>query len=120
MEDVTPNPNEPAAPLDDDGIAGLEAQVVEVLRTVYDPEIPINIYDLGLIYEVKAFADHTVFVRMTLTTPNCPAASFIPAQVEGRVRDLPDVADVRVQLTFDPPFTPDMMSEEARLTLGLM
>ncbi len=105
----------PAGPNED-----LEAQVVEALRTVYDPEIPVNIYDLGLIYEVAAFTDNTVFVRMTLTTPNCPAAAYIPSQVEQAVRAIPEVADVRVKLTFDPPFTPDMMSDEARLALGLM
>lgn len=115
MPEATQAPNASATPSPED----LEAQVLEVLRTIYDPEIPVNIYDLGLIYEVKAFEDRTVFVRMTLTTPNCPAAAFLPGQVESSIRALPDVEDVRVQLTFDPPFTPDMMSEEARLALGL-
>lgn len=118
MQDPNAQPERNEQPATDP-VADLEAQVIEVIRTVYDPEIPVNIYDLGLIYEVRAFEDRTVFVRMTLTTPNCPAASFLPSQVESAIRALPDVEDVRVQLTFDPPFTPDMMSDEARLALGL-
>lgn len=98
----------------------LEQQVIEVLRTVYDPEIPINIYDLGLIYEIRVHDDRSVFVLMTLTSPNCPVAGILPGQAESAVRSVPDVLDARVQLTFDPPFTPDMMSEEARLELGFM
>ncbi|MFW5973152.1 MAG: DUF59 domain-containing protein [Bacteroidota bacterium] len=98
----------------------LEKQVVEAIRTVYDPEIPVNVYDLGLIYDIAVFDDHTVRVLMTLTTPNCPAAGFLPGQVEHRIQSIPDVVDARVELTFDPPFTPDMMSEEARLELGFM
>lgn len=98
----------------------LEQQVVEALKTVYDPEIPINIYDLGLIYEIRVHDDRTVFIKMTLTAPNCPAAEMLPQQTENAARAVPDVEDVRVQLTFDPPFTPEMMSEEARLTLGFM
>ena len=98
----------------------LEQQIVEALKTVYDPEIPINIYDLGLIYEVRVHDDQTAFIKMTLTAPNCPAAEMLPQQVEYVAGAVPGVEDVRVQLTFDPPFTPDMMSEEARLTLGFM
>lgn len=98
----------------------LEQQIVEALKTVYDPEIPINIYDLGLIYEIKVHDDRTVTIKMTLTAPNCPAAEMLPQQTENAARAVPDVEDVRVNLTFDPPFTPEMMSEEARLTLGFM
>lgn len=98
----------------------LEKQIVEAIRTVYDPELPVNVYDLGLIYDIKIFDDFTVHVMMTLTAPNCPAAGFLPGQVEQAVRDLPAVDDARVALTFDPPFTPDMMSEEAKLELGFM
>lgn len=98
----------------------LEKEVVEVLRTIYDPEIPVNIYDLGLIYEVNVREDLSVFIRMTLTAPNCPVADILPQQVESAVGSIPEVIDVRVQLTFDPPFTPEMMSEEARLALGFM
>lgn len=108
------------APGTNDRQQDLEAQVVEVLQTIYDPEIPVNIYDLGLIYGITVYDDDTVLVRMTLTTPNCPAASFLPSQVESRVRAIPDVPDARVELTFDPPFTPDMMSDEAKLALGLL
>lgn len=97
----------------------LEAQVVDVLKSIYDPEIPVNIYDLGLIYEIRA-KDRSVFVRMTLTAPNCPVADVLPQQVEAAIGMLPDVDESTVVLTFDPPFTPDMMSEEARLELGFM
>ena len=98
----------------------LEAEVVEVLRTVYDPEIPLNIYDLGLIYEIRVHDDRSVFIKMTLTAPNCPVADILPQQVESAVATLPGVRDARVQLTFEPPFTIDMMSDEAKLTLGFM
>ena len=98
----------------------LEAEVIEVLRTVYDPEIPLNIYDLGLIYEIRIHDDRSVFIKMTLTAPNCPVADILPQQVESAVATLPDVRDARVQLTFDPPFSIEMMSDEAKLTLGFM
>jgi FeS assembly SUF system protein len=98
----------------------LEAQIVEAIKTVYDPELPVNVYDLGLIYDITVFDDYTVHVLMTLTAPNCPAAGFLPGQVEQRVKGVPDVVDARVELTFDPPFTPERMSEEARLELGFM
>lgn len=98
----------------------LELQVIEALKTVYDPEIPINIYDLGLIYEIRVRDDRSVHITMTLTAPNCPAAEMLPQQVEQAAAMVPNVLDARVQLTFDPPFTPEMMSEEARLTLGFM
>jgi FeS assembly SUF system protein len=98
----------------------LRPQVIEAIRAVYDPEIPVNVYDLGLIYEVVCYPDDTVYVKMTLTTPNCPSAVELPAQVESNVRSVPGVEDVRLELTFDPPFTMEMMSEEAKLELGLM
>ncbi len=97
-----------------------EADVVETLRSIYDPEIPVNIYDLGLIYEIVVHPDDSVLIRMTLTAPNCPVADILPAQVEARVRAMDGVTDVRVILTFDPPYTMEMMSEEARLELGLL
>ncbi len=97
----------------------LEAQVVETLKSIYDPEIPVNIYDLGLIYEIQV-KNKSVFVRMTLTAPNCPVADILPQQVEAAIGMLPEVEESTVVLTFDPPFTPDMMSEEARLELGFM
>lgn len=98
----------------------LEAEIIEVLRTVYDPEIPLNIYDLGLIYEIKIHDDRSVFIKMTLTAPNCPVADILPQQVESTVATLPGVRDARVQLTFEPPFSIEMMSDEAKLTLGFM
>jgi FeS assembly SUF system protein len=98
----------------------LEVQIIESIKTVYDPEIPINVYDLGLIYGITIYDDYTVHVLMTLTAPNCPAAGFLPGQVEQRVQMVPDVVDARVELTFDPPFTMERMSEEARLELGFM
>ena len=98
----------------------LEQEVIEVLKTIYDPEIPVNIYELGLIYEITVHDDRSVYVKMTLTAPNCPVADILPQQVQSAVASIPDVEDVRVDLTFDPPFTPDMMSEEAKLTLGFM
>jgi FeS assembly SUF system protein len=98
----------------------LEVDVVEALRGVYDPEIPVNIYDLGLIYEIVVSPDNSVFIRMTLTAPNCPVADILPAQVESRVRALDGVTNVRVVLTFDPPYTMEMMSDEAKLELGLL
>jgi FeS assembly SUF system protein len=98
----------------------IEEHVVEAIREVYDPEIPVNVYDLGLIYGIQVNPDHTVNITMTLTTPNCPAAGFLPGQVEARARHIPDVQDARVEITFDPPFTPEMMSDEAKLELGFM
>lgn len=98
----------------------LEAKIVEAIKTVYDPEIPVNVYDLGLIYGIEINPDRTVMISMTLTTPNCPAAGFLPGQVEQRVRHLREVRDAHVEITFDPPFTPDMMSDEAKLELGFL
>ena len=98
----------------------LEARIVEALKEIYDPEIPVNIYDLGLIYDIQVYPDRTVFVKMTLTAPGCPVAGILPQQVENKVKVVPGVADARVELTFDPPYTQDMMSEEAKLTLGFL
>lgn len=100
--------------------AEMEKSVIEAIQTVYDPEIPVNVFDLGLIYNVQVNPDYTVLITMTLTTPNCPAAGTLPGQVEQRVRDIPEVVEARVELTFDPPFHPDMMSEAARLELGFL
>jgi len=95
-----------------------KAQVVEVLRTIYDPEIPVNIYDLGLIYDVDLAPDGGVNIRMTLTSPACPVAGSLPPEVETRVSALQGVTDARVEIVWDPPWTPDRMSEAARLELG--
>jgi FeS assembly SUF system protein len=96
----------------------LKPQVIEALSTIFDPEIPVNIYELGLIYDIAVDADGVVEVRMTLTAPGCPAAQSLPIQVEQRVRAIPDVKDVRVDVVWDPPWTKDRLSEAARLQLG--
>jgi FeS assembly SUF system protein len=97
-----------------------EEDVVEVLRTIYDPEIPVNIYDLGLIYEIRFLSENELFVLMTLTAPGCPVAGTFPQTVQYRLLSQLDLDDVRVELTFDPPYRPDMMTEEAKLELGFM
>ena len=97
----------------------LEPQVAAALRKVYDPEMPVNIYDLGLIYGIAADADGRVAIRMTLTAPNCPVAGSLPAEVERAVRAVPGVTDVKLELTFDPPWSKDRMSEAAKLALGI-
>ncbi|MCY4672840.1 MAG: DUF59 domain-containing protein [Bacteroidetes bacterium] len=100
--------------------AGLADEVIASIRQVYDPEIPVNVYDLGLIYRVRVDEDDRAFVTMTLTTPNCPVADSLPSQVESVVMLTEGVTDAHVELTFDPPFTIDMMSDEAKLELGFM
>jgi FeS assembly SUF system protein len=100
----------------------LQDQVVAALKTVYDPEMPVNIYELGLIYDVAvddAAAVGQVAIRMTLTAPNCPVAGSLPADVERTVRAVPGVTGVKVDLTFDPPWSKDRMSEAAKLALGI-
>ncbi|WP_022835624.1 SUF system Fe-S cluster assembly protein [Salisaeta longa] len=98
----------------------LEERIVAAIREIYDPEIPVNVYDLGLIYTVNVHDDNTVDVLMTLTAPNCPAAGILPGQVEDAVRMVDGVEGVHLEMTFDPPFSPQMMSEEAQLELGFL
>ncbi|MFC3226952.1 DUF59 domain-containing protein [Marinibaculum pumilum] len=98
----------------------LEMRVIDTLRDVYDPEIPVNIYELGLIYNVAADTEGLVEVVMTLTTPHCPVAETMPAEIEARLRGLEGVSDVRLDLVWEPPWTPEMMSEAARLELGFL
>ena len=100
--------------------AELEPDIIAALRNVYDPEIPVNVYDLGLIYEIQADADGVVFVKMTLTAPNCPIADEVVAQVQEAVADVPGVKEVQVDLVFEPEWTTDRMSEEAKLELGML
>jgi FeS assembly SUF system protein len=95
-------------------------QVIEALKQVHDPEIPVNIYELGLIYEITIYPLNNVHILMTLTSPSCPAAELIPGQAESNVRGIPGVNDVAIELTFDPPYSPDMMSESAKLELGFL
>jgi len=100
--------------------AHIETLVVDVLRTVYDPEIPVNIHELGLIYGVEVSPAGAATVRMTLTAPGCPAAQSLPQEVEERVRAVPGITDVKVEVVFDPPWDMSRMSEAARLQLGLL
>ena len=94
-------------------------QVVAALRTVYDPEMPVNIYELGLIYDASVDEEGRAAIRMTLTAPNCPVAGTLPGDVERAVRAVPGVTDVKLELTFDPPWSKDRMSEAAKLALGI-
>jgi len=102
-----------------DEVKPLQDRVVDVLKTCYDPEIPVNIYDLGLIYEVQVSDGNDIHVRMTLTSPACPVAETLPPEVEQKIREIPDVNSAKVEITFDPPWDKNMMSEEARLELGM-
>ena len=97
----------------------MEAEIVEAIRTVYDPEIPVNVYDLGLIYDISVRDDRGVHIMMTLTSPACPVAGILPGEVETMVRSVPGIGEVAVELTWDPPFTIERMSEDVRLMLGL-
>src|ERR1700680_1381509 len=122
--DFTPDPpatedevERPEAGEDD---PALMAPVLEALKTVQDPEIPVNLVELGLIYELIVKKGGTVFVEMTLTTPACPVAASMPGGGEGSIRTVPGVSDVRVKLVWTPPWGPERMSEEARLELGML
>jgi FeS assembly SUF system protein len=98
----------------------LQAAIVETLKTIYDPEIPVDIYELGLIYDVAVSEDGDAVVTMTLTTPHCPVAESMPGEVELRVLSVPGVRDAEVKLVWDPPWDPSKMSDEARLELGML
>lgn len=98
----------------------IRERVIEVLSTIHDPEIPVNIYELGLVYDVDVSADGDVTVTMTLTTPNCPVAESMPSEVEYRVGTVAGVRDVEINLVWDPPWTPERMSEAAKLELGFL
>jgi FeS assembly SUF system protein len=99
--------------------AELEPKVKAAIKTVFDPEIPVNVYDLGLIYEIIVTADSVIGVRMTLTAPACPAAQWLPAQVEQKAKAVEGVTDAHVDVVFEPPWTKDRMSDAAKLQLGL-
>jgi FeS assembly SUF system protein len=98
----------------------IEEQVINALKHVYDPEIPINIYDLGLIYELKIDDEFNVYVKMTLTTPNCPIAEDMPGMVQAELKNVEGIKEVTIELVFDPPWDKDMLSEAALLELGLL
>ena len=97
----------------------MQSQIVDVLSTIFDPEIPVNIYELGLIYEIAVDADRAVGVRMTLTSPGCPAAQSIPVEVVNKLKQLPGITDAQVDIVWDPPWDKDRMSDAAKLQLGL-
>ncbi|HLG18827.1 MAG TPA: iron-sulfur cluster assembly protein [Bdellovibrionota bacterium] len=110
------NPNSPIPPSTPEE---LKANILDAIKTVFDPEIPmVNIYDLGLIYDVVIGSDNQVTVRMTLTAPNCPAAEQLPSEVQMKTKAVPGVKEAKIDLVFDPPWTPEKMSESARLALG--
>ena len=101
-------------------INALGEKILRVLKTIFDPEIPVDIYELGLIYDVFVNEEYEVKVLMTLTTPNCPVAETLPLEVEEKVKSLDDVKDAEVEITFDPPWSQDLMSDEAKLELGML
>ncbi len=96
----------------------IESDIIETLKTIYDPEIPVSIYDMGLVYGIEVRDDGSVHIEMTLTAPGCPVAVTLPLEVEQKVRGVRGVKDVKVEIVWDPPWTPDRMSEEAKLELG--
>tara|TARA_B100001996_G_C18612581_1_gene574348 strand:+ start:585 stop:911 length:327 start_codon:yes stop_codon:yes gene_type:complete len=95
-------------------------KIIDVIKTIYDPEIPVDIYELGLIYDVMVNEDFDVKILMTLTTPNCPVAETLPVDVEDKVKTIKGIKSVEVEMTFDPPWTQDLMSDEAKLELGIL
>ena len=105
----------PTAPADN-----LRDKVIAAIKTVYDPEIPVDVYELGLIYEISVFPVNNIFILMTLTSPSCPSAEVIPVEVEQKIKEIEGVSSVKVELTFDPPYSQEMMSEAAKLELGFM
>jgi len=101
-------------------IPELKEKVLEAIKTVYDPEIPVDVYELGLIYEITIYPINNVFVLMTLTSPNCPSAESIPSEVKASIQKIEGINNVEIELTFDPPYSQDMMSEAAKLELGFL
>ena len=95
-------------------------KVLNAIKTVYDPEIPVDVYELGLIYEINVYPVNNVFILMTLTSPSCPSAEAIPNEIEQSIRKIKGVANVKVEVTFDPPYSTEMMSEVAKLELGFL
>jgi FeS assembly SUF system protein len=112
--------NIPATSVSTAAVPDLRDKVMQAIKTVYDPEIPVDIYELGLIYEVNVYPINNVYVQMTLTSPSCPSAEVIPGEVEQKLKAIEGVNDVKVEITFDPPYSQDMMSEAAKLELGFL
>ncbi len=100
--------------------AALGEKIVRVIKTIYDPEIPVDIYELGLIYDVFVNEDFETKVLMTLTSPNCPVAESLPQEVQDKIKSIKEVTDCEVEITFDPPWSQDLMSDEAKLELGML
>jgi FeS assembly SUF system protein len=118
MNAVTPTEQPPAA-LSQERLAELTDQIITQLKTVYDPEIPVDIFELGLIYKIDVSDDLAIDIDMTLTAPGCPVAGTMPGWVEDAVKKVPGVTSVKINMTFDPPWDPSRMSEEARLELNM-
>ncbi len=98
----------------------LEQRIIQALKTVYDPEIPVDIWELGLVYDLQIDPENNVYIKMTLTSPACPVAGSLPGHVEAAVKAVEGVKDVKVELVWEPPWNPNMMSDEAKLELGFM
>lgn len=109
----------PAAPLTPEQLEAIGSEIIAALKTVYDPEIPVDIYELGLIYKVDVADNKDVAIDMTLTAPGCPVAGEMPVMVKDAVKKVPGLGEVTVNMTFDPPWTPERMSEEAKLELNM-
>ena len=120
MDDATAIDGTTTTPLSQAELDALTDQLIEKLKTVFDPEIPVDIYELGLIYDVTIDTDGDAVVTMTLTTPHCPVAESLPAEVEMRVLSVPGIRDAEVKLVWDPPWDPQKMSDEAKLELGML
>jgi len=101
-------------------VPDLREKIMAAVKTIYDPEIPVDIYELGLIYEISVYPINNVHIMMTLTSPSCPSAEAIPAEVEQKIKAISGVNDVKVEITWDPPYSQDMMSEAAKLELGFL
>lgn len=113
-------PAENSNTLENATVPNLRDQVLAAIKTVYDPEIPVDVYELGLIYEINVYPINNVHILMTLTSPSCPSAESIPVEIEERIKEIEGINEVKVEITFDPPYSQDMMSEAARLELGFM
>ena len=121
IEPPPPSPKLPASDVDADALKTLKftPKIVEQLSTVYDPEIPVNIYEMGLIYDIIVDSAGVAVIKMTLTAPNCPAAVTLPAEVQGKVKSIEGINDARIDLVWEPPWSKDRMSEAAKLQLGI-
>ena len=120
QQDTQPNPDDAESSANSADMDLLLENIIAALRTVFDPEIPVNIYELGLIYDVEIQTEGAVHVRMTLTSPACPVAGSLPIEVETKVAAVPGVSSSRVEVVWDPPWNPSMMSEAAKLQTGML